>query len=180
MELLDVVDEKGNPTGVTVEREEAHRKGVCHRTAHVWILREREGRVEVLLQKRSQSKDSHPGCYDISSAGHIPAGVDWLPSAERELWEELGIEARQEEFQYRGQRRIRWQDEFHGESFADNQVSNVYCLWKDVEPEELRLQAEEVEEVLWMDLEECRRAVEQGSIPNCISLEELGMLPGSP
>ena len=79
MEWLDVVDEKGNPTGERVERKEAHRRGIRHRTSHVWILREQEGEVQVLLQKRSQGKDSHPGCYDISSAGHIPAGEEWIP-----------------------------------------------------------------------------------------------------
>ena len=33
MEILDVVDETGAPTGETVERTEAHREGVRHRTA---------------------------------------------------------------------------------------------------------------------------------------------------
>ena len=32
MEILDVVDETGAPTGETVERAEAHREGVRHRT----------------------------------------------------------------------------------------------------------------------------------------------------
>ena len=41
MEILDVVDETGAPTGETVERAEAHREGVRHRTAHVWIARNR-------------------------------------------------------------------------------------------------------------------------------------------
>ena len=50
--------------------------------------------MELLLQKRSQQKDSYPGCYDISSAGHSPAGVDFIPSALRELKEELGLDAR--------------------------------------------------------------------------------------
>ena len=35
MEILDVVDETGAPTGETVERTEAHREGVRHRTSHV-------------------------------------------------------------------------------------------------------------------------------------------------
>ena len=41
MEILDVVDETGAPTGETVERTEAHREGVRHRTSHVWIARNR-------------------------------------------------------------------------------------------------------------------------------------------
>lgn len=177
MEWLDVVDEQGNPTGEIVERKKAHQEGVRHRTAHVWLMRERQGRTEILLQKRSRNKDSHPGCYDISSAGHIPAGVDWLPSACRELQEELGVEIGEKELEYRGQRKIYWKENFYGEPFVDNQVSNVYCLWRDPEPEQLKLQPEEVEEVRWIGLQECKEAVRKGSIPNCIAMEELEMLP---
>ena len=80
MEILDVVDETGKPLGRTVEREEAHRDGVWHRTASVWIVRKNntESGWEVLLQKRSDIKDSYPGCYDTSSAGHIDAGDEPL------------------------------------------------------------------------------------------------------
>ena len=48
MEILDVVDETGTPTGETVERAEAHREGVRHRTSHVWIARNRNGRIQLL------------------------------------------------------------------------------------------------------------------------------------
>ena len=57
MEILDVVDETGAPTGETVERAEAHREGVRHRTSHVWIARNRNGRIQLLLQKRCMQKD---------------------------------------------------------------------------------------------------------------------------
>lgn len=93
MEYFDIVDEAGTPTGEIVSRAEAHEQGILHRTAHVWIVRERNGRTEVLLQKRSENKDSFPGMYDTSSAGHIPAGDEPLPSALRELKEELGVTA---------------------------------------------------------------------------------------
>ena len=73
-EYLDVVDENGKPTGETVERSVAHREGFPHRTSHLWLVRKRGGRIQVLLQKRAMTK-SFPGCYDISSAGHIPAAM---------------------------------------------------------------------------------------------------------
>ena len=150
MELLDIVDENGIPTGEVVEREKAHREGVRHRTSHVWIARKRDGRVEILLQKRSQDKDSHPGCYDISSAGHIPAGVDFIPSALRELKEELGIEANPEELIYCGVRKGMYEDVFYGRRFVDNQISNVYLLWKnDLEIEEYTIQESEIESMLY-------------------------------
>ena len=85
MELFDVIDSKGNPTGQIVSREKAHAEGIPHRTAHIWIIREKEGRVQILLQKRSQNKDSFPGKFDTSSAGHIQAGDEPLESALREL-----------------------------------------------------------------------------------------------
>ena len=86
MELFDVIDSKGNPTGQIVSREKAHAEGIPHRTAHIWIIREKEGRVQILLQKRSQNKDSFPGKFDTSSAGHIQAGDEPLESA---LWESV-------------------------------------------------------------------------------------------
>ena len=46
---------------------------------------------ELLLQKRSATKKSHPNCWDISGAGHIKAGETVLEGAIRELKEELGI-----------------------------------------------------------------------------------------
>ena len=176
-EIFDIVDEQGLPTGETVDRETAHREGILHRTAHLWMMRRRETGVEILVQKRSAGKDSFPSCYDISSAGHIPAGVDFKPSAVRELKEELGLDALEEELIYCGTRRIRNEKEFHGRMFRDNQVSNVYCIWRDVEPEECVLQEEEVEEVKWILLQECKNRVEAEDPAFCIKMEELLMLP---
>lgn len=61
MEFFDIVDEKGIPTGETIERTQAHEKGVRHRTAHIWIVREQDGKAQLLLQKRSAEKDSFLG-----------------------------------------------------------------------------------------------------------------------
>ena len=66
-EMLDIVDENGVPTGQSVLRTTAHAEGLRHRTSHVWIVRRKNGRVQVLLQMRCAAKDSYPGCYDISS-----------------------------------------------------------------------------------------------------------------
>ena len=88
-EYLDVIDDNGNLTGETVAREVAHRDGIRHRTSHLWLLRKKDGALQILLQKRSADKPSFPNCYDISSAGHIPAGGEFASSALRELKEEL-------------------------------------------------------------------------------------------
>ncbi len=175
-EWLDEVDETGTPTGRSVERREAHQKGIRHRTSHVWLVRKKGGTVEVLLQKRSRTKSSFPGMYDISSAGHIPAGDTYVPSALRELSEELGVLAQEQQLVYCGDRVICTDAVFFGEPFHDRQVSRVFLLWEDREEEAFRLQPEEVDEVRWMELDECIRQVRENAFPNCIVPEELMMV----
>ncbi len=176
MEYLDIVDESGNPTGEVIERTEAHRTGVLHRTAHVWIARRKDGRVQLLLQKRCMNKDSFPGCYDISSAGHIPVGQEYADSALRELKEELGVEIAPDELIPCGRKRLDMQGIFHGEPYLDRQISQVYLLWLDREESGFRVQQEEIDSVMWMDFSACKQAVVQMSIPNCINIQELELL----
>lgn len=178
MELLDVVDEWGVPTGETVERARAHALGYRHRTAHVWLIKNADAAPQILLQKRSDDKDSFPGCYDISSAGHIPAGMDYLESAVRELKEELGVSVTEKQLLFCGQCCDRYEREFHGERFIDNQVSNIYVFLcpSDWTEDTFTLQKEEVSGVLWMDFEECRQAVGGNAISHCIRLNELEMI----
>ena len=52
-EIFDIVDDNGVPTGGTVPRSQAHAEGICHRTAHIWVLREKDGKTQALLQKRA-------------------------------------------------------------------------------------------------------------------------------
>lgn len=88
-EYLDVLTKTGLKTGVSKPREAVHRDGDYHRAVHVWIYS--ESTSEVLLQRRADCKDSWPGMWDVSSAGHISAGDSSLLSARRELLEELGL-----------------------------------------------------------------------------------------
>ena len=154
MEYFDIVDENGQPTGEIVERNTAHREGIRHRTAHIWIVRKRNGRFEVLMQKRSMDKDSFPGQYDTSSAGHVPAGSEPEESALRELKEELGLEATADQLTYAGSFSNKYEKEFHGEIFRDNEVTKLYVYSDPVDIDSLTLQKSELDEVRWFDLEE--------------------------
>lgn len=153
MEYFDICDEQGNPTGAVVARDVAHREGIRHRTAHVWVVRRQAGRWQVLLQKRAAHKDSFPGKYDTSSAGHVQAGDEPLASALRELGEELGIHAAPEDLACAGSFDIRYEKEFHGKPFRDNELAHVYVYDRPVDIDALTLQADEVERVDWFDLE---------------------------
>ena len=176
MELFDVIDSKGNPTGQIVSREKAHAEGIMHRTAHIWIIREMDGRVQVLLQKRSQNKDSFPGKFDTSSAGHIQAGDEPLESALRELKEELGISAAPEQLHFAGTFPISFVKEFYGKVFRDEEVAFVYIYKEPVNTEELILQKEEVKTVQWFDLEEVFMECEKRRDVFCVPVEGLKLV----
>ena len=119
MEYLDIVDEQGQPTGEIVSRTLAHTKGIRHRTAHIWIVRDEP-----------------------------------LASGLRELAEELGIHAKPEDLEFAGCIHGNFAEEFHGKIFRDNEIAFVYVYQQPVDIETLVLQKEEVESVLWFDLEE--------------------------
>ena len=176
MEYLDVVDENGNPTGEVVSRDTAHRDGVLHRTAHVWVVREDDGKTEILLQKRSMSKESFPGLYDTSSAGHIPAWSEPLSSALRELEEELGIHATEAQLSYAGIFRIQYEKVFHGKLFRDNEVTKIYVYREPLEFENLSLQRDEVDEVRWFNLDDVWDEIQVSRERFCVPAQGLQLL----
>lgn len=179
MEYLDIVDEDGRPTGRTVSRREAHDRGILHRTAHVWVVGKERGRFRILLQKRSEEKESFPGMFDTSSAGHIPAGAEPLPSALRELSEELGITASPDLLDFAGTFRSRYEKVFHGRPFRDNEATSVYVYKGPVDAGSLKLQESEVSQVRWFDLDEVWDEIQRGDRSRfCVPAAGLQVLRG--
>jgi isopentenyl-diphosphate Delta-isomerase len=123
MEYFDIYNEDGSSAEYTARRDEAHKKGLWHKTVHVWIVRENNF---VLLQKRSLSKEVFPGLWDISCAGHIDAGELSLDAAIRELNEELGIRTSKDELQFLFATR---QNYFQTDPLIiDNELVDVFLL----------------------------------------------------
>ena len=176
MEIFDIVDENGIPTGETIQRTVAHDKGIRHRTAHIWIVRNTDNGCEVLLQQRSYNKDSFPGRYDTSSAGHIRAGDEPLDSALRELGEELGIKAEPAALTYIGKFPIQYEKEFFGKPFRDCEVAFVYLYTEPVDINALTLQAEVVESVKWFAIDEVYKACVNHSPEFCVPVDGLNLV----
>jgi isopentenyldiphosphate isomerase len=151
-ELFDIYDEQLRPIG-TATRAETHAQGYWHRTFHCWLTRREENRRFVRFQLRQASKDTNPGCFDITAAGHFAAG-ETLREAMRELEEELGVSASFEQLIPLGQIREDAHGEVNGKPFIDREVSDVFALVCEVPLTELRLQPEEVAGVYEADLEE--------------------------
>jgi isopentenyldiphosphate isomerase len=87
-EYIDIIDNFGKSTGESIEKDEAHRLGKWHNTAHIWIY---NSNGEILFQKRAYTKNTFPGLWDISVAGHISAGETVEDGACREVLEEVGL-----------------------------------------------------------------------------------------
>ncbi|HIU76116.1 MAG TPA: NUDIX domain-containing protein [Candidatus Pelethocola excrementipullorum] len=176
LELLDVLDSKGRPTGVVRERGVAHRDGSPHPTSHIWIVRSNDkSGCDVMLQKRSNGKD-YAGCYDISSAGHVSAGDHYLESAIREIGEELGLEVLPEELKEVGLHSVIKKDGLPGQPYNNHEISQVYVYDRPVDIQNLHLQESEVEAVIWMDYGECRQRIMDQTLNSCIWIDEFEML----
>lgn len=173
MELFDIVDETGTPTGETVERKEAHTDGIRHRTSHIWIIREFQGKKQVLLQKRAMNKDSFPGRYDTSSSGHMQAGDEPLEGAMRELHEELGIVATPEQLKFAGTFRINYEKEFHGSMFKDNEIAFVFIYEQPIDISRLVIQKEELDAVEWFDLDDTYHQCLEHNQKFCVPIKGL-------
>ncbi len=177
LELFDLIGQDGTPTGHVKERSMVHRDGDLHRTVHIWAVQRRpEGGVDVLLQKRSRNKDAYPGCYDVSGAGHVRAGDDYMESALRELSEELGICAHSSDLRFIGFHEGYVEDIFWGEPFKDWELSAVYLYEKPLEADALILQESEVEEAVYMDYDEALEGITGGGFPTCIYPEEFRLI----
>ena len=86
-ERFDIVDENDQVIGTEL-RSEVHGKNLLHRAVHILVF---NTAGELLLQKRSASKDREPSKWDSSAAGHLEPGETYASGALRETEEELGI-----------------------------------------------------------------------------------------
>jgi isopentenyldiphosphate isomerase len=85
-ELVNVVDEDDRVVA-TVTRGEVRRRQLLHRCTYV-LLRNADG--EILVHRRTDTKDIFPGAYDVFAGGVCAAGESYDDCARREIAEELG------------------------------------------------------------------------------------------
>lgn len=176
MEYFDIRNADGTITGVIKERSLVHQDGDLHGTVHIFIVRPQGDSYDLLLQKRSKDKDAWPGCYDISSAGHLSAGQDYMEAALRELEEELGIKADESDLHFIGYHEGFSDEIFYGKPFRNHELSAVYLYTKEVDADQLILQEEEVESVRWFPLKECKEKAAAQDKNFCLFEDEIAMI----
>ena len=87
-EEVILVNEQDEASG-TMEKMEAHRKGVLHRAFSVFIF---NPKGEMLLQQRALGKYHSPGLWTNTCCSHPRPGESVEGAAARRLKEEMGIE----------------------------------------------------------------------------------------
>lgn len=168
-ERFDVMDCAGEKTGATIARSDAHRQGVWHGAFHCLVVNERRGTA--LFQKRSREKTIAPGRFDVTAGGHYAAGEDAASAAPRELREETGLDVPFGELRPLGRRVFVYCFE---PGVREYEFQDIFLLQRDVNPQELLLQREEVEGVIELDIEQ-GIALHSGKIRE---LEQLLIRPG--
>lgn len=159
MELFDLYDENRIKTGKTMERGNPEPKGFYRMVVHICIFNDRG---KMLIQRRQDNKHGWSGMWDFTVGGSAVAGDTSRQAAAREVREEIGIELADSELR----RGLTVQTE--------NVFDDIYIVNRTVDMSEITLQAEEVAEVKWADMETILKMIDEGVfIPYHRALVEL-------
>lgn len=154
-EQVIIVDRDNREVGV-VSRAEMRAGNLPHRASYIFIRRP-DGRI--LVQHRTLTKDVYPGYIDLSAGGVVSAGESYEQSAERELFEEMGIRgvALMSHFDF-------WFEDGRGRVWG-----RVFSCLYDGRLEDVVPQPEEVESVEELE----PRAVLDGKLPGPFTPDSL-------
>ncbi|QPE16143.1 NUDIX hydrolase YfcD [Providencia rettgeri] len=87
VEWVDIVDED-NTVIAQATRSQMRAENLRHRATYIVV---HDGMGKILIQRRTDIKDFHPGFLDATAGGVVTKGENILDSAKREAEEELGI-----------------------------------------------------------------------------------------
>lgn len=136
-EWVDIVDEN-NDVIAQASRQQMREQGLRHRATYIVV---HDGMGNILVQRRTETKDYRPGMLDATAGGVVQADEQMLESARREAEEELGIAG------------VPFAE--HGQFYFEDPHCRVWGgLFSCVSHGPFALQEEEVSEVSWMTPEE--------------------------
>ncbi|UCH81416.1 MAG: NUDIX domain-containing protein [Nitrospiraceae bacterium] len=147
-ELIEVVTENGDVIKV-VPRSEIHGDpSLLHKVIHVLVF---NSNSELLLQKRSMSKNVAPGKWDTSVGGHVNAGENLEEAVMREMEEELGINKDVPVYLY---------SYIHSNPFETELVYTYKCIYDG----EINFQQDEIDEVRYWSIDEIKKSIGRGTL----------------
>jgi isopentenyldiphosphate isomerase/ribosomal protein S18 acetylase RimI-like enzyme len=146
-ELFDILDVDGNPTGRTKPRGVPFEEGEYRRVVHIVILSD-DGKM--LIQQRQFFKSGWAGMWDVTVGGSASTGENGRVAAQRELKEEIGLD-----LDFTNVRPII--------TLAfDRGFDDFFVFKKNVDINTLKLQPEEVRDVMWADCDTVCKMIDEG------------------
>jgi isopentenyl-diphosphate Delta-isomerase len=146
MDYVVLVDEQDNAIG-TMEKMEAHRKGVLHRAFSVVVF---NTKGEMLLQKRAGSKYHSAGLWTNACCSHPAPGEKIEDAARRRLREEMGMDV-EPKFNYK----FIYKTDLEG-GLIEHELDHVLLGYCNDEP---HINKDEVEDWKYVNINWLRRDV---------------------
>ena len=146
-EWNDVYDEEKCLTGKLHQRGTPWKEGEYGLVVCVWVY---DGKCHLLLTRRAKGK-SFAGTWE-NSGGAVKAGEDSRTAIARELFEETGIKAEPEEFEFLSTDKDR------------NMFYDHYCLKRQVKLKDIVLLPGETDDVMWASFGKVHWMIRTGKI----------------
>jgi isopentenyl-diphosphate Delta-isomerase len=146
MERVILVDENDKEIG-TMEKIEAHRKGLLHRAFSILVF---NSRGEILIQKRSAKKYHSGGLWTNACCSHPMPDETMTAATRRKLKQEMGIEL-ETRFAYKFIYKIALEGDL-----TEHEVDHVFIGYFDGEP---LINREEVDAWQFIPIDELRSNV---------------------
>jgi isopentenyldiphosphate isomerase len=141
LEILDIWNENGKPTGQSADKAVLHQNGLFHPTVHIWFYTTTSN---ILLQKRASNKQTFPNHWDVSVAGHVISGETVQEAAVREVNEEIGLSVKPKDLDLIS---VRKNVNKFSNGIIDAEFQHVFLCELPVAIEALSIQKEEVDAV---------------------------------
>ena len=154
MEYNDIYDKDRNLTGRVHLRGTRWKSGEYGLVVCVWVY---DGAGKLLLTRRAKEK-SFPGTWE-NSGGAAKAGETSRQAIARELWEETGICAAEEEFELLDTGR------------DGNTHYDYYCIRRNTPLEEIVLQPGETDGAQWVTFDRVEEMIAEKKICRIIALQ---------
>lgn len=145
-EMLKTYLENGTFNGMVI-RSKVHNDQLFHEEVAIWIINSKK---ELLLERRSLNKALNPGKLSLC-AGHVVGEDSVENTIIREAQEEIGLDITRLNYKYVT---VVTRKEPHNYCF-----SHHYILFADIDLKLLKIQKEELSEVIFMDYEEFKQRV---------------------
>ncbi len=159
-EYNDIYDKDRNLTGRIHRRGTRWHAGEYGMVVCVWVY---DGNGKLLLTRRAPEK-SGAGTWE-NSGGAVQAGEHSRQAIARELFEETGIRADQDEFEFL-------------ESGRDNNTHyDFYCLRRNVALEDIVLLPGETDDVMWATFDQVHEMIRDRRICRIIANQFLRQEP---